>query len=166
MHEYMMYQPPTWFLEQFLASREWLLGLPVVYQVLVIAGLVALTVGILVLVFYIIKGVILLAIEIVKAVIKLIKSLIHAITNQANARPLSPQPPMVPAPPIAPVAPAPPKTTITPSLVTSEPTPSSTMAPNLFCPMCGKSFTPEMMTLIQQKNRVFCEYCGKELGVS
>lgn len=153
------------FIEAIMAFRGWLHALPMIYQILVLIGLVALTVGVLSLVYYAVKGAIILCIEIVKATINIIKSIIEAITNHTKAptrqsrrsryeyrQPVPPVAPAAPTAPTAPLSPMPPR-----------PLNVTTAVQVLHCPECGEQFTPEMMKLMANKHNVFCEFCGKEL---
>ena len=158
-----------WFeFDSFFAFRGWFQNLSTLYQVLIMAGLVALTVACISLAYYITKYAIKLAIEIVKAAFNLIRSIFHGITHQPRTYvrpPRAPRPIRAPRPPRAhrPIrAPRPPRA----HRPIRAPQPPSPAAPNvdvLHCPMCGEQFTPEMMGLLNHNNAVFCEYCGHKL---
>ena len=63
------------FWDFLFTSREWLYTLPVIYQILVLVGIIALTVGLFSLVFYIVKAVFQLVFEIIRILVKFIRSL-------------------------------------------------------------------------------------------
>ena len=63
------------FWDFFIAAREWMLALPIIYQILVLVGLVALTVGSFSLIYYIVKAVFQLVFEILRILFKFIRSL-------------------------------------------------------------------------------------------
>ncbi|MHA1521379.1 MAG: hypothetical protein ACTSRK_14440 [Promethearchaeota archaeon] len=156
-------------IEAFLSLRGWVYALPVIYQVLVMAGLVALTVGVFMLVYYVVKGSLVLVFEIIKATLNILKSLVESISRHASgpirqARrrqyPLQHHRPVAPVAPIAPVAPV----ALRHPIRTKAPRPlATTVKQALHCPECGETFTPEMMGLLKVHHAVFCEYCGKQL---
>jgi hypothetical protein len=161
-------------LEALLALRGWIQALPLIYQILVFAGIVALTVGVLSIVYYIVKGAIVLAIELVKATFNLIKSLVEAIANHARAPPRyrykkvhpiqPPRPPRPPQAPLPPKAPMPARAAYQDPALPARPIDESTVeVETLHCPECGEAFTPAMVNLMKVDRQVFCEFCGKQL---
>ena len=81
------------FLETFINFRGWLHALPVLNQILVFIGLIALTVGIAVVLYYIIQGAFKLTFEVLKAIVHMIKGLLDAFYRHATAprHPRNPQ---------------------------------------------------------------------------
>ncbi|MHA1673229.1 MAG: hypothetical protein ACTSYI_06340 [Promethearchaeota archaeon] len=150
-------------IEAFLALRGWMYALPLISQILVLAGLVALTVGVFMLVYYIVKGSLVLVFEVIKGTLNIIKSLVESISRHVQGPthrtrrahyPLQHHRPIAPVTPVAPIAP----------IRTKAPRPlAATVKQGLHCPECGETFTPEMMSLLKINHAVFCEYCGKQL---
>ncbi|MHA1561623.1 MAG: hypothetical protein ACTSPA_05805 [Promethearchaeota archaeon] len=140
------------FWDFFIEARNWMHGLPVIYQILILVGLVALTVGSFSLVYYIVKAVLQLVFEIVRILFKFIRSLFiprkHHRSyhyrydrprkmNKPSRRhmrpPVAPRPPTPPTAPVRPTAPTQPTQTLhsipEPSPTTQRPQATSTMAP-------------------------------------
>lgn len=169
--------------EDFFAFRDAFLGMQPVNQILAFIALVAITVGVILLVYYIVKEAFILVFKIFKWMARSLKSFFKSIHEdmkhsshhvrkprhvkprriplppqapmppRAPMPPMPPMPPKAPLPPQAPLPPEPPKTTIY-----SEP-----QSELLHCPMCGEKFTGDMMNLLERSQSVFCEFCGKQL---
>lgn len=134
------------FWETFMSMKDWFMGLDLIFQILTIAVLTAITVGVLVLVFYILKGVFYLIGQMFKLMIEVIKAIfgvgkkkpVQQISAGTNTQvPQQNQP-----------------TTMVQSQ-TSIPTSTA-----LFCPSCGQAFTQAMIELKAKNPKLFCEFCG------
>lgn len=178
--------------EDFEAFREFFVGMQQIYQILAFIGLVAITIGAILLVYYIVKQSFIFVFNIFKWMFRgtksFVKSASHDFRRDKNfyqtknsahySRPIPPhpshlphppQPPRVPQPPAPPLSPRPP----TPPQVPLPPMPSPARIESfhrqnhrddvLHCPMCGEKFTKDMMNLLNREERVFCEYCGRQL---
>ena len=173
------------FWDFLFASREWLYTLPVIYQILVLVGIIALAVGIFSLVYYIVKAVFQLVFEIIKIIVKFIRSLIvprkhhrpyhykydHPRRLSKPSRRYTRPPPPHPAP-----RPAPPThSNLTTKPIIERPIATSMVAQQssrnevnkysqlLHCPNCGGTFTKEMMRILYDTESVYCESCGNKL---
>lgn len=180
------------FWDFFIAAREWIHALPVIYQILILVGLVALTVGSFSLVYYIVKAVLQLVFEIVQILFKFIRSLFiprkhHRSYHYRYDRPRKmckpsrryirlPVAPRPPTPPTAPIRHKPSMQSIPePIPIKHRPQATSVMAPTslrnnvvkfsqlLHCPNCGSTFTNEMMRILSDTESVYCESCGNKL---
>ncbi|MHA1745773.1 MAG: hypothetical protein ACTSWW_07225 [Promethearchaeota archaeon] len=180
-----------WEFESFEAFRNAFLGMQPINQILVFAALVALTVAAMILVYTVVKGTLKLVFAIFKWMFVGTKEVVigtvldfkpPSSSEEGELQRHRPQhhqrqhhqlqrqhhqlqrqhhhmrPPRAPRPPYhAPMGSAlPPKT----SQVSSSPTSSPA---SLHCPMCGEAFTKEMLSLLNQSSKTFCEYCGYQL---
>jgi len=171
------------FWDFFITAREWMHTLPLIYQILILVGLVALTVGLFSLVFYIVKAVFQLVFEIFKILFNFIRSLFvprkhhrhyhyrydrpRKMSRPARKYTRPPAAPVVPAPPVAPVAPVAP---IRPRSQSTRVMPQTSVRNEvvkfpqlLHCPNCGGTFTNEMMRILSESESVYCEFCGNKL---
>ncbi len=178
------------FWDFFISSREWLYTLPVIYQILILVGLVALTVGLFSLVFYIVKAVFQLVFEIIKILVKFIRSLFVPRKHHRHyhykydsprkldkpSRRYTRPPPSRTTPPLPPQRPTPPthsnlatKSAIERPVATSVVAQQSSInkvikySQLLHCPNCGGTFTNEMMRILYDSESVYCEICGNKL---
>lgn len=143
----------------FMTFKDWFLTVPFIIQVLIIAALTAITVGALVLTYYVIKGVFWLIFQIFKLFIELFKVIfginrdkkINAPTTQPASKTVQTQ---VSSRPTLPTV------AITPAVQTQIPT-----ATKMFCPNCGQSFTDSMIALVQKNGKTFCEFCGAQVEI-
>lgn len=156
----------SYFLEFFANFQGWLHSLPMLNQILIFIGLVALTVGISVVIYYIIKGAFKLTFEVIKAAVHILKGFFDALFNHARA-PRHPQYRRQALPTSSPYLR---KTTRTMPVhsVSAPVSPTSASATSIpqtaiHCPDCGELFTPEMVQVMQEQKHVFCEFCGKNL---
>ena len=140
------------FWDFFVATRDWIHTLPIIYQILILVGLVALTVGSFSLVYYIVKAVLQLVFEIFKILFKFIRSLfvprkhhrpyhyrydrprkMRKPSRRYARPPTAPRPSAPPAAPAAPTSPTPPTQTMhsfpETNSITQRPQATSTMAP-------------------------------------
>lgn len=145
-------------IETCSAFRGWLHSLPVLNQILIFIGLVALTVGFFTIIYYIIKGAFALSIELLRASINILKALIQSISRHIHA----PKHYSQPTQRYRPVT----NRVFRPAsqIEANRPLKSKMEAPQqIHCPECGQTFTPEMIQVMQEQHHVFCEYCGKSL---
>ena len=157
------------FWDFFIAAREWMHALPIIYQILILVGLVALTVGSFSLVYYIVKAVFQLVFEIVRILFKFIRSLFiprkhHRPYHYRYDRPRKMnkhsrrhmRPPVAPRPPTPPTRPVPstPPTPIMHSI--SEPV-SITQKPRATSVMAPTSMRNNVVTFSQL---LHCPNCG------
>lgn len=134
------------FWETFMSMKDWFMGLDLIFQILTIAVLTAVTVGVLVLVFYIIKGIFYLIVQMFKLLIEVIKLIfgvekrktVPSMTSQPNTQVVS-------------------QNTVTPMNQVQTIIPTKTQ---LFCPSCGQAFTPAMIELKAKNPKLYCEFCG------
>ncbi len=203
-----------WFhFEDFFAFREAFLGMQPVNQILAFIALVAITVGAILLAYYIVKASVIFVFRVFRWMFRSLKAFFKSLHSDAkHARhphrshvhhhrphphhaphpphrphpphaphpphrphpPHAPRPPveakMPPVPPVAPVPPIAPQPPVSSVPHVPQPPRSRTVNSsashadsNLFCPMCGEPFTADMMKLLDKEERVFCEYCGKQL---
>ncbi len=148
-------------IESFMDFREAFQGMQPIYQILLFIALIALTVAAVAMAYYIVKYTFILIYEIFKALYNLVKSVAEGTINQT--RPISRQSQYIVQQPVN-------TPTIRPVPAQPRPVTVPTQAPNsreipktitvLHCPMCGETFTSEMMNLLHRNGKVFCEYCG------
>lgn len=157
------------FWDFLFTSREWLYTLPVIYQILILVGLVAMTVGLFSLVFYIVKAVFQLVFEIIRILFKFIRSLFVPRKHHRpyhykydHPRKLSKpsrrytRPPAPPTPPQRPVAPTPPQRP-TPSTHSIIPPKSMIERPVATSLVAQQS---SMNRVIQYSQLLHCPNCG------
>jgi hypothetical protein len=143
----------------FMTFKDWFLTIPFIFQVLVIAALTAITVGSLVLTYYIIKGVFWLLWQIFKLFIELFKAIFGLNKGKTCCAPqLQPVTNVIPTPNTT--RPATPTVIVTPPAQTQIPT-----ATKMFCPNCGQSFTDQMITMVKKNGKTFCEFCGSQVEI-
>jgi hypothetical protein len=164
------------FIDAFMAFFNFFHAQPGYTQILIIALLVAVTVGSIVLAYYIVKVVILLIVELFKLLIRFLK-LIFGKNSKKQPQAPAAQPAAAPVPARPQNVEQPmPQQTIRPQVVapqaykTTQIVPVAAQQPpisqnqmKLHCPMCGEKFTKEMIAVINGKGKAFCEYCGQEL---
>jgi len=177
------------FWDFFITTREWIHSLPPIYQILILVGIIALTVGSFSLVYYIVKAVLQLVFEIFKILFKFIRSLFVPRKHHRRydyrydrprklnrpsrryTRPSTPPTPPTPPTPQTPPSPTIPKTIATPQRPKATGTMAQTSSRNnvikfpqlLHCPNCGGTFTNEMMRILSDSKSVYCEFCGNKL---
>jgi hypothetical protein len=137
----------------------WFLEFPLVGQILIIIGLIALTIAVLVLVYYILKGVAYLLYYLFKGlylllkaiftgIYKLLEELFYAISGKPRKKVQKITPPSnVP-------------------INIPEYTPKSQEVTNVkipyYCTECGQKITESMNSLLVSRGVAFCFYCGTE----
>jgi hypothetical protein len=164
-------------MDAFMAFKEWFTAADFLTQLLVIVGLVAVTVGIFALIYYIIKGVFWVLYQILKLFIELIKAIFgigKTFIPKTQPAPATTQPTanqqLIHQTIIQPNPNTTSQPTVQVTYVAAQPTqmaqpvqPTQTMSPSiqkLHCPNCGQQFTAQMIQLIAKDGKTFCEYCG------
>ena len=140
----------------------WFLQLPLLFQIFIIIGLIALTIAALVLVYYILKGLTYLLYYIFKGLYylfkgiflgfyKLFEAFYHAISGKPkkNKQEISP-------PPEGPIIPR----EHFPSVIGR----NEFKIPN-YCTECGQQITESMSSLLISRGIGYCFYCGKEFKI-
>ena len=140
----------------------WFLALPLLTQILVIVGIIALTIAAIVLVYYILKGVAYLLYYLFKGlyyllkgiflgIYKLLESLYYAISGKPKKKeetiPQTPQPPTIP-----------------PEQISNLIQQNEIRIPT-YCTECGQKITESMGSLLTSRGVAFCFYCGKEFEI-
>lgn len=137
----------------------WFLELPLLSQILVIIGIIALTIATIVLVFYILKGVAYLLYYIFKGSYNLLKGIFIGIYKLFEA--------------IWYALTGKPKNKKVKSSVLREPqsNPTNVISKLIerneirivnYCTECGQKITDSMNSLLTSRGRAFCFYCGNE----
>lgn len=140
----------------------WFLALPLLTQILVIIGIVALTIAAIVLVYYILKGVAYLLYYLFKGlyyllkgiflgIYKLIEALYYTISGKPKKRkesiPQTLEPPKIP-----------------PAQISNLITQNKIKIPT-YCTECGQKITNSMQSLLTSRGVAFCFYCGKQFEI-
>jgi DNA-directed RNA polymerase subunit RPC12/RpoP len=141
------------FIDWFMGVYTFFHAQHIAVQILIIALLTAITVGAIVLAFYVVKLVFQLLFWLIKALFNLLKN----IGGKKEPQPASSTQPTQVALATATVIPA--------QVIQATPVVAPVVAQKLHCPNCGAEFTAEMMALIKQKTETFCESCGAKLKI-
>ena len=137
----------------------WFLELPLLSQILMIIGIIALTILAVVLIYYVLKGVAYLLYYLFKGLYYLFKSIFHGLYKLFEAlyyaisgklkkkEEMTPQTPEVP--------------TIPPQQVPNLIERNEIRIPS-YCTECGQKITESMESLLISRGTAYCFYCGKD----
>jgi hypothetical protein len=140
----------------------WFLELPLLTQILVFIGIIALTIATIVLVYYILKGVAYLLYYLFKGLYYLFKGiflgiykLFEAIYNAIKRKPNKKEEPI----PQTLEPPAIPPEQISNLILRNE------IRVPTYCTECGQKITESMKSLLTSRSIAFCFYCGKQYEI-
>jgi hypothetical protein len=140
----------------------WFLDLPLLTQILVLIGIIAITIAALVLVYYILKGVAYLLYYLFKGLYYLLKGiflgiykLFEAFYYAISGKPKNSKEP-IPATLEPPVIP--------PEQISNLLQRNEISIPN-YCTECGQKITKSMESLLTSRRIAFCFYCGKQYEI-
>jgi len=140
----------------------WFLSLPILTQILVSIGLIAITIAALILVYYILKGVAYLLYYLFKGlyylfkgiflgIYKLFEALYYVISGKPKKKevviPQTLEPPSIP-----------------PTQISNLIQQNEIRIPN-YCTECGEKITESMESLLTSRGVAFCFYCGKQFEI-
>ncbi|MFW9897031.1 MAG: hypothetical protein ACFFD7_14590 [Candidatus Thorarchaeota archaeon] len=137
----------------------WFLEFPLLTQILIIIGLIAITIAVLVLVYYILKGLAYFLYYLFKGlylflkaiftgIYKIFKDMYYVISGKSRKKP-----PVMPYPSI--------KSNISPEYSSKYQEVKSEKIP-YYCTECGQKLTVSMSKLLTSRGIAFCFSCGKE----
>ena len=141
----------------------WFLELPLLSQILMIIGIIALTILAVVLIYYILKGVAYLLYYLFKGLYYLFKSIFHGLYKlfEALYYAISGKPKPESGTP-AQEQQAPPQVEKQPEPITPVQKTYQTVNPDVaFCSECGNKFSGSMVQTLSNKGFVYCIHCGK-----